>query len=390
MTSYNKSSFTIGIDASNIRGGGGFNHLSELLNAVDLDLILDSKVVIWGSMALLDSLVDAKWLEKNPVSALEGNVFERTFWQIFRLSRAARKRGCDVLFVPGGSHYGSFSPIVSMHQNLLPFDFREAFRFGFSWRSLKFILLRVTQSFTFYRSKGIIFLSEDSKNIVTEMLPALNCAMSIIPHGIEPRFSQPPKCQHSIDYYSTKKPYRILYVSTIDMYKHQWNVVQAVSLLIDEGYPIEIDFVGDYYPPALEKLKAVMKKYDRCGTWAHYHGPISFKKLHNIYKNADLGVLASSCETISIVLLEKMAAGLPIACSDRGPFPDILGDGGWYFNPESPEDIASTMKDVIKDPLLRGEKARQSYEFSKDYTWKNCSLETFNFLRLAIQKTAAT
>jgi glycosyltransferase involved in cell wall biosynthesis len=386
LTSFKESIFTIGIDASNIREGGGFNHLVELLNAFDPYPASNTKIIIWGSISLISSLKDEEWLQKNTISSLEGNIFQRTFWQIFGLSKAARRNDCDVLFVPGGSHYGNFSPVVSMHQNLLPFDFKEAFRFGFSWRSLKFIILRLTQSLTFYRSKGIIFLSEDSKNTVTKMLPGLNSAIKIIPHGIEPRFAQAPKTQLSIDHYSKIKPYKLLYVSTIDMYKHQWNVVEAINLLREEGYPLEVDLVGDYYSPALKKLESVIAKYDRSEKWVHYHGPISFKRLHNIYQNTDLGVLASSCETFSIILLEKMAAGLPIACSNRGPFQGMVKEGGEYFDPESPKDIATTIKTLIENPILRSEKARRSYELSKSYTWKKCSIETINFLRSVTEK----
>ena len=31
-------------------------------------------------------------------------------------------------------------------------------------------------------------------------------------------------------------------------------------------------------------------------------------------------------------LVEAMASGLPIACSDRGPMPEVLGDGGVLFD----------------------------------------------------------
>ena len=50
--------------------------------------------------------------------------------------------------------------------------------------------------------------------------------------------------------------------------------------------------------------------------------------------DANLFVFASSCENMPNTLVEAMAIGLPIACSDRGPMPEVLRDGGVYFDPE--------------------------------------------------------
>lgn len=49
----------------------------------------------------------------------------------------------------------------------------------------------------------------------------------------------------------------------------------------------------------------------------NYMGLIDHDKLTDIYKNADGFVFASSCENQPIILLEAMAAGLPIACSNK-------------------------------------------------------------------------
>jgi len=50
------------------------------------------------------------------------------------------------------------------------------------------------------------------------------------------------------------------------------------------------------------------------------------------------------------ILVEAMASGLPIACSNRGPMPEVLGDAGVYFDPEDPHDIARALRtDRIAD-----------------------------------------
>jgi len=68
---------------------------------------------------------------------------------------------------------------------------------------------------------------------------------------------------------------------------------------------------------------------------------------------ADLFVFASSCETFGISLLEAMAVGLPIACSNKSSLPETLQDGGEYFDPEDDQSIASAVKRLILDPVSR-------------------------------------
>ena len=61
-------------------------------------------------------------------------------------------------------------------------------------------------------------------------------------------------------------PYKILYVSIIDQYKHQWHVVNAVINLRKEGYPICLDLVASY-SPALRRLNSTIEKVDPLGQW---------------------------------------------------------------------------------------------------------------------------
>ena len=48
-----------------------------------------------------------------------------------------------------------------------------------------------------------------------------------------------------------------------------------------------------------------------------------------------------------------MSIGLPIACSNQSSLPEILHDGGVYFDPRSPASIAKAIEDLIVDPLMR-------------------------------------
>ena len=204
---------TIGIDAANLRGGGGVTHLIELLRVAQPELHGIERVVVWGGKTGLKLIEDRPWLVKRNPAALDQGLLQRTLWQRFRLSQAARDEGCEVLFVPGGSYDGNFQPVVTMSRNLLPFELPELRRYGWTLFALKLLLLRLTQARSFRKTGGIIFLTEYARDVVLGVTGRLRGQTCIIPHGLNPRFIMAPKLQHDIADYNDACPFRVLYVS---------------------------------------------------------------------------------------------------------------------------------------------------------------------------------
>jgi glycosyltransferase involved in cell wall biosynthesis len=378
--------YTIGIDATNLRAGGGVTHLMELLRAAQPEVHGIGHIVVWGGKPILNELESQPWLRKRNPSALDKGLLKRTLWQRYRLSQAARDEGCDVLFVPGGSYEGNFHLVVTMSQNLLPFEMNELRRYGWTSFTLKLLLLRYIQSRSFRKTDGIIFLTEYARDVVLRVTGKLRGQTCIVPHGLNPRFNKAPEIQRDINDHGDAHPYRVLYVSIIDQYKHQWHVVEAVAALRKEGFPIVLDLVGPAYPPALKRLNQIIDRLDIERRWVHYHGAIPFHELHLRYAAADLGLFASSCENMPNILLETMASGLPIACSNRGPMPEVLGQAGVFFNPEQPEDITRVLRELIASPQTRTKLADASYARVQEYSWQRCADETFSFLVGLIQE----
>jgi len=381
LDSTNSYGIVLGIDASNLRDGGGRTHLIELIShAIPQDYGF-TKVVIWGSDATLSLLPSHDWLVKRNPLALEKGIISRSLWQRFKIAKAAKLDGCHIIFTPGGLHSGSFHPVVTMSQNMLPFEWKELFRYGLSLKSLRLLLLRVTQTRSFKRAEGVIFLTNYAREMVQTISGKLPGKIQIIPHGISLRFRCAPRPQKSIIEYTPLNPYRLIYVSIIDNYKHQWSVVESVAKLrTNYGWPLTLDLVGSAYPPALARLLKVIEKFDPNKVWINYRGVVPYTELHTLYKSSDLGIFASSCENMPIILLETMAAGLPVACSNRGPMPEILGERGLYFDPENISEIIHALEDLIGNPMLRTNLVNLSYECAKNYTWESCSRQTFEFL----------
>jgi len=272
----------IGIDASNLRLGGGVTHLVELLRAVQPQALEIDRIVVWGGKKTLSLLEDRSWLDKHSPLALNRGLLRRMLWQRFCLAQAARKEKCDILFVPGGSYAGNFHPVVTMSRNLLPFQWRELRRYGWTLITLKMIVLRWIQAKSFRCVDGLIFLNQYAKSIVLNVTGLLPCESIVIPHGMHNRFKNPPRNQKFLDQYSLSKPYQIIYVSTIDVHKHQWHVAKAIAILRNEGCPLVINFIGPSYPRALKRLQAAQAQLDPGGSLLSIQAPFPILNLMSI------------------------------------------------------------------------------------------------------------
>ncbi|MDO8500605.1 MAG: glycosyltransferase family 1 protein [Gemmatimonadaceae bacterium] len=370
----------LGIDATNLRAGGGISYLAGVLRGADPPAHGFSQVVVWAGRETLAMIEDRPWLVKGHDPHLDKVLPYRVWWQLSRLSASAREFDCDVLFVPGGSFDGDFRPFVAASHNLLPFEWNELKRFGWSWMALKLMLLRKAQSRTFRNADGLVFASRYARDVVMRVVKPKTRRTVVIPNGVDRQFIRAPREQLPIERYSAENPFRILYVSIIDVYKHHPEVAEAASRLRAGGFPVVLELVGPAYPPAMKRLQKTVDRVDPEGELIRQRGKVLYPELLASYAEADLFVFASSCENMPLILLEAMTSGLPIACSDSGPMTEILGDGGVYFNPEKPEEIFQSLHAMITSPSLRSERSAISFERAKAYDWTRCARETLMFL----------
>lgn len=371
----------VGIDASNLRVGGGITHLVDVLRALQPEAHGVEAITVWGGRDTLAALPAAPWLQARHETALDGGLLTRVRWQRETLARRLRDDGCDVLFAPGGNYAGAFRPFVTMSRNLLPFEAGERRRYGLSRMRLKLGLLRRAQAATLRRAAGVIFLNDYARACVEAVTGPLAGRVRVIPHGVAEEFRAAPRPARALAACSEDEPLRLLYVSTVEPYKHQWQVVEAVGRLRAQGLPVTLTLVGGGREPWLARLREAIARVDAAGRFIRYEGAVPHADLPGRYRQADLFVFASSCENMPNILLEAMASGLPVACARRGPMPAMLGEAGRYFDPEHADDIAAALRALIDDPAARDACAREAHARAAAYSWAQCAAQTFGLLR---------
>lgn len=91
---------------------------------------------------------------------------------------------------------------------------------------------------------------------------------------------------------------------------------------------------------------------------------------------ATVAVLPSLYEGFGLPVLEAMACGTPVVCSEASSLPEFGGDAACYFDPTDPEAMAAALAKVLSDRDLRREMRRKGLQQAACFSWQRAAQET--------------
>jgi glycosyltransferase involved in cell wall biosynthesis len=374
-----EGSFIIGIDASRNRSGGARSHIIGIINAFVKQPSNTYIIHIWSYKSLLDSLPNCDIIIKHYPYELDKNLFYQLVWQFFKLPMEAKKVNCDILLYTDAGALVNFSPSVVMSRDMLSYEKGEMARYGFSISKIRLILLKYLQVYSLKKADGAIFLTNYAASVIQTYTGPLN-NFKIIPHGVGEIFrSHQNKLLKKSN--NTTTDYKCIYVSNAALYKHQWQVIKAIKYLKDQAYNLTLILVGGGTGLAQNKIDDEISRSDPNMKFIKQYSFLNHNHLQSLINESDIFIFASSCENMPNTLIEGMASGLPIACSNRGPMPEVLKNAGIYFNPEDHISIANAIIEILNDIDASNYRSNLSLEYSKLYSWDRCLNETLEFLK---------
>ncbi|HET9084402.1 MAG TPA: glycosyltransferase family 4 protein, partial [Candidatus Limnocylindrales bacterium] len=122
-------------------------------------------------------------------------------------------------------------------------------------------------------------------------------------------------------------------------------------------------------------------------------GRVSDAEKAQLYKTADVYVSpATGGESFGIVLLEAMAAGTPIVCSDIHGYKGVVRRGreGLLVPPRQPRELAAAIDTLIDDPDLRARMGAAGRERAEDFSWPRVTAKVEDYYGFVIRRLAAS
>lgn len=361
------------------RQGGGQTYLRNLFAHVPGEAPDGSRVEVFlAAPAALRELAAPGRIEYLPVSPLAENPFARAPWERLLLPRLVRSLSADILFSPGGTT--TLRPpapcrSVTMFRNMIPFDMAQRRRYPPGYQRVRNWLLERIMLDAMTGADLVIFISDYARRVVEARAGGPMRASVVIPHGVSERFrvgAQPLPAP----VWAPPQGF-FLYVSTLDFYKNQLEVTRGfLQAKAAAGFAEKLLIVGPGNPRYVSLLR---KEIAERGAEADVllPGSVPYEDLPALYQNARINIFASESENCPNILLEALASGRPVLCSDRPPMPEFGGDAVAYFDPRSPAACASGLLDLLESAQRRSDLAHRALIRSRRHDWSESARGTW-------------
>lgn len=113
----------------------------------------------------------------------------------------------------------------------------------------------------------------------------------------------------------------------------------------------------------------------------HFTGFVSDDDLVRLYNACDCFVFPSFYEGFGLPILEAMACGRAVACSNTSAMPEVADGAGLLFDPRNPNSIARAMADILLDTELRGRMESRGIQRAAHFSWRKSASATLDVYR---------
>jgi alpha-1,3-rhamnosyl/mannosyltransferase len=174
----------------------------------------------------------------------------------------------------------------------------------------------------------------------------------------------------------------ILYLGSNKPHKNLVRLVEAWAVLQPQPLPLVVaGFWDARYPGPRQHAEELGIEE------VIWLGPVPEQDLPALYTGATLFVFPSLYEGFGLPVLEAMACGTPVACSDSSSLPEVAGDAAILFDSTDVGDMAEAIGLLLGNPDLRQRLAKAGLQRAKRFSWQRTAKETLEVYRHVLDST---
>jgi glycosyltransferase involved in cell wall biosynthesis len=293
------------------------------------------------------------------------------------LPRLAAHAGVDVLhsLANTGPLRGRFRRVVTIHDLIHRF-------FPDTHGGVKARGMALLVPLAIRRSDRVIAVSAATADDLVRELKVPRGKIDVVPSGIgiTARAAPVPAADLRARYELGERPIALA-VAAKRPHKNLPRLLEALALISADARPLLVmPGYGTFHDDALEAQIA------RLGVAEDVRmlGWVDDAELEGLYAASAVFVMPSLYEGFGLPVLEAMARGVPVVCSDRGSLREVAGDAARRVDPEQPSAIAAAIEEILTDPALAERLRAAGRAQAARFTWEASATATLATYRRAL------
>ena len=217
-----------------------------------------------------------------------------------------------------------------------------------------------------------------SRHTRSDLIALYDCPPSkihVIYEGIDADFrpASTPDVDQVRATYGLQRPYLFM-MGTLEPRKNHATALHALARLKAAGYPHQLVLAGGsgwLFEPVTELVEKLGLSDDVVFT-----GYVPQPHVPALYTGADCVVMPSLYEGFGFPVLEAMACGTPVVCSDASSLPEVAGDAALLVAPTDDEALAANVQRILDDPALAAVLSAGGIQRAARFRWSECARRT--------------
>ncbi|HEX2916437.1 MAG TPA: glycosyltransferase family 1 protein [Chloroflexia bacterium] len=373
----------IGVDASRLAVGhrtGTENYAFQLIRGL-VSLAGESQkqnLTLYFNQPPSAAVLDE--LKLNPAVETRSIPFPR-LWTHLRLSREMLQHAPDRLFVPAHVlplYHPSYS-IVTVH------DLGYLY-FPAAHTAASRLYLDLSTRFSATQARRVIAVSQATKNDLVRHYGIKPEKIEVIYHGYDAERYRPIEDQEerrvARSTYGIGPGRFLLYIGTIQPRKNLLRLLEAFQALIRDPQFEDVQLVlggkaGWLSEPILNKAAEIQASQPGRVLLPGY---LDDKHLPALLSEASAFVFPSLYEGFGMPVLEALACGCPVVCSNSSSLPEVAGEAALYHHPLDTLALEERLRQVLTMPELVAELRCKGLAQAARFSWEACALQTWQVL----------
>jgi len=299
-------------------------------------------------------------------------------WTHLRLSWEMICHPPDVLFVPA-----HVLPLVHPRRSVVTIHDLGYLYYPESHRLLDRLYLDLSTRYNARAATHLIADSSATKRDLVERYGTEPDKITVVYPGYDGTTFQPVRDEGTIEAVKAKyniAGHYILFVGTLQPRKNLTRLIEAFSNIQHPTSNIQLVIAGKKGWLYHDIFRQVEKL--GLGEGVVFTGYVPEGDLPALMSGARLFVFPSLYEGFGLPVLEAMACGVPVVCSNASSLPEVAGDAAVLVDPLDVEGMAAAMERVLGNNELRAELIERGFEQAGKFSWEKCARETLKVLEM--------